>query len=178
MITLLQPQIGILPQTGSWYNLQKLQVIIWTPICEDCPLRVPSVFVLQFVFFISCINNLWRPQPGPTIVFCFIFLGHTMMDVECREMYPGLTHLKYILFQITSCRHSAICCFRSLTRGRVCNRSGRRQVFPGLKFERNVVKYLWQRHCRACAASDMGLSASVPLPIVMGIFVLLGFQSS
>ena len=33
-------------------------------------------------------------------------------------------------------------------------------------------------YCRACAASDMGLSASVPLPIVMGIFVLLGFQSS
>ena len=33
-------------------------------------------------------------------------------------------------------------------------------------------------NCRACAASDMGLSASVPLPIVMGIFVLLGFQSS
>ena len=32
--------------------------------------------------------------------------------------------------------------------------------------------------CRACAASDMGLSASVPLLIVMGIFVLLGFQSS
>ena len=29
-----------------------------------------------------------------------------------------------------------------------------------------------------CGASDMGLSASVPLPIVMGIFVLLGFQSS
>ena len=33
-------------------------------------------------------------------------------------------------------------------------------------------------YCRACAASDMGLSASVPLPIVMGIFILLGFQSS
>ena len=33
----------------------------------------------------------------------------------------------------------------------------------------------WPSHwayCRACAASDMGLSASVPLPIVMGIFVL------
>ena len=37
---------------------------------------------------------------------------------------------------------------------------------------------LYGSYCRACAASDMGLSASVPLPIVMGIFVLLGFQSS
>ena len=49
---------------------------------------------------------------------------------------------------------------------RVANRSTRMRVVT-------VVGY-----CRACAASDMGLSASVPLPIVMGIFVLLGFQSS
>ena len=44
--------------------------------------------------------------------------------------------------------------------------------------ERVCLLYPSLCHCRACAASDMGLSASVPLPIVMGIFVLLGFQSS
>ena len=33
-------------------------------------------------------------------------------------------------------------------------------------------------YCPVCGTSDMGLSASVSLPIVMGIFVLLGFQSS
>ena len=41
-----------------------------------------------------------------------------------------------------------------------------------------IMKSKFPSYCPAFGASDMGLSASVPLPIVMGIFVLLGFQSS
>ena len=48
---------------------------------------------------------------------------------------------------------------------------------------RNTVKSLGRRDtvwwiiAPPCGAFDLGLAVSVPLPIVMGIFVLLWFQS-
>ena len=111
--------------------------------------------------------------------FCMILYGFPYRFQRAWTVLWSTRHLLDVVR--VGAWNSLIQCTEQLWHGQLSPESSEQAHHRG----QSMGYLLWDQclvfpssHCRACAASDMGLSASVPLPIVMGIFVLLGFQSS
>ena len=113
---------------------------------------------------------------GHYVMWCNLFdWGYRRMFGESRSQLAGILHNWNMLYRSvgTALRISFTfkCMPHVVKNSTTC-------ITKTTKLGDEIFWLGYILYCRACAASDMGLSASVPLPIVMGIFVLLGFQSS